>query len=165
ELLIERGAKIMAEGTAAQPIIFTTVADEIQPGQIASPNLEPTLEGLWGGLMIMGKARGSFAGDVAEIQIEGIPASDTNGLYGGNDDADSSGVLKYVSIRHGGANIGEGNEINGLTLGGVGSGTVIENVIVVANEDDGIEWVVGTVSVNNAVLWMTGDDAVVTDKA
>src|SRR5690606_13383043 len=129
------------------------------------PNLEPTLEGLWGGLMIMGKARGSFAGDVAEIQIEGIPASDTNGLYGGNDDADSSGVLKYVSIRHGGANIGEGNEINGLTLGGVGSGTVIENVEVVANQDDGIEWFGGTVSVKNALLWNSGDDAVDTDQS
>src|SRR5690606_27978278 len=164
-LLIARGAKIMAEGTAAQPIIFTTVADEIQPCQIASPNLEPTLEGLWGGLMIMGKARGSLARDGAEIQIEGSPASDTNGLYGGNDDADSSGVLRYVSIRHGGANIGEGNEINGLTLGGVGSGTVIENVEVVANQDDGIEWFGGTVSVKNALLWNSGDDAVDTDQS
>jgi hypothetical protein len=164
-LLVARGAKIMAEGTVTQPIIFTTVADEIQPGQIASPNLEPTLEGLWGGLMIMGKARGSFAGDVAEIQIEGIPASDTNGLYGGNDDADDSGVLRYVSIRHGGANIGEGNEINGLTLGGVGSGTVIENIEVVANQDDGIEWFGGTVSVKNALIWNSGDDAIDTDQA
>lgn len=164
-LLVARGAKIMAEGTVTQPIIFTTVADEIQPGQIASPNLEPTLEGLWGGLMIMGKARGSFAGDVAEIQIEGIPASDTNGLYGGNDDVDDSGVLRYVSIRHGGANIGEGNEINGLTLGGVGSGTVIENIEVVANQDDGIEWFGGTVSVKNALIWNSGDDAIDTDQA
>jgi len=164
-LIIARGAKIMAEGTAAQPIIFTSTADEIMPGQIASPNMEPTLEGLWGGLMIMGKAKGSFAGDVAEIQIEGIPASDTNGLYGGSDDADNSGVLKYISIRHGGANIGEGNEINGLTLGGVGSGTVIENVEVVANQDDGIEWFGGTVSVKNALIWNSGDDAVDTDQS
>ena len=164
-LIIARGAKIMAEGTAAQPIIFTSTADEIMPGQIASPNMEPTLEGLWGGLMIMGKAKGSFAGDVAEIQIEGIPASDTNGLYGGSDDADNSGVLKYISIRHGGANIGEGNEINGLTLGAVGSGTVIENVEVVANQDDAIEWFGGTVSVKNALLWNSGDDAVDTDQS
>src|SRR5690606_30719256 len=164
-LLIARGAKIMAEGTAAQPIIFTSTADEIMPGQVASPNMEPTLEGLWGGLMIMGKAKGSFAGDVAEIQIEGIPASDTNGLYGGSDDADNSGVLKYISIRHGGANIGEGNEINGLTLGGVGSGTVIENVEVVANQDDGIEWFGGTVNVKNALIWNSGDDAVDTDQS
>lgn len=164
-LIIARGAKINAAGTATQPIIFTTVADEIRPGQIASPNMDPTLEGLWGGLIVLGRARGSFPGDIQEIQIEGIPASDTNGLYGGTDDADNSGVIKYISIRHGGANIGEGNEINGLTLGGVGSGTVIENVEVVANQDDGIEWFGGTVSVKNALIWNSGDDAVDTDQA
>jgi hypothetical protein len=113
----------------------------------------------------MGKAKSSFAGDVTEIQIEGIPASDINGLYGGNDDADNSGVLKYISIRHGGANIGEGNEINGLTLGGVGSGTVIENVEVIGNQDDGIEWFGGSVSVKNALVWNSGDDAFDTDQA
>jgi hypothetical protein len=164
-LIIARGGKINAAGTATQPIIFTTVADEIRPGQIASPNMDPTLEGLWGGILVMGRARGSFAGDVQEIQIEGIPASDTNGLYGGTDDNDNSGVLKYISIRHGGANIGEGNEINGLTLGGVGAGTVIENVEVVANQDDGIEWFGGTVSVKNALIWNSGDDAVDTDQS
>jgi hypothetical protein len=164
-LVIARGAKINAAGTATQPIIFTSVADEIKPGQIASPNMDPTLEGLWGGILILGNAKGSFAGGVTEIQIEGIPASDTNGLYGGTNDADNSGVLKYISIRHGGANIGEGNEINGLTLGGVGSGTVIENVEVVANQDDGIEWFGGTVSVKNALVWNSGDDAVDTDQA
>ncbi len=164
-LVIARGAKINAAGTSTQPIIFTSVADEIKPGQIASPNMDPTLEGLWGGVLILGNARGSFAGGVTEIQIEGIPASDTNGLYGGANDADNSGVLKYVSIRHGGANIGEGNEINGLTLGGVGSGTVIENIEVVANQDDGIEWFGGTVSVKNALVWNSGDDAVDTDQA
>ncbi|MBM3169860.1 MAG: hypothetical protein FJZ76_11420 [Bacteroidetes bacterium] len=164
-LVIARGAKINAVGTPTQPIIFTSVADEIKPGQIASPNMDPTLEGLWGGILILGNAKGSFAGGVTEIQIEGIPASDTNGLYGGNNDADNSGVLKYISIRHGGANIGEGNEINGLTLGAVGSGTVIENVEVVANQDDGIEWFGGTVSVKNALVWNSGDDAVDTDQA
>uniref|UniRef100_UPI00404875C8 hypothetical protein n=1 Tax=Algoriphagus sp. TaxID=1872435 RepID=UPI00404875C8 len=164
-LVIARGAKINAAGTATQPIIFTSVADEIKPGQIASPNMDPTLEGLWGGILILGNASGSFAGGVSEIQIEGIPPSDANGLYGGSNDADNSGVLKYISIRHGGANIGEGNEINGLTLGGVGSGTVIENVEVVANQDDGIEWFGGTVSVKNALIWNSGDDAVDTDQA
>jgi hypothetical protein len=102
---------------------------------------------------------------VTEVQIEGIPASDTNGLYGGNLPADNSGVIKFVSIRHGGANIGEGNEINGLTLGAVGSATVIENVEVVGNQDDGIEWFGGTVSVKNAVVWNAGDDAIDTDQA
>ena len=153
------GAKIDAQGTASSPIIFTSVADDIESGQVVSPNLTPDLAGLWGGLIILGNAPGSFAGDVTEIQIEGIPPSDTNGLYGGTDVSDNSGVLKYVSIRHGGANIGEGNEINGLTLGGVGSGTVIENIEVVANQDDGIEWFGGTVDVKNVVVWNAGDDA------
>lgn len=162
-LIIARGGKIMAEGTASAPIIFTSVADEIMPGEVASPNLEPTLNGLWGGLLILGNA--PISASAASVQIEGIPASDQNGLYGGSDAADNSGVIRYVSIRHGGANIGEGNEINGLTLGGVGSGTVIENVEIIGNQDDGIEWFGGTVNVKNAILWNVGDDAVDTDQS
>lgn len=164
-LLIARNAKIMAEGTESSPIIFTSVADKIEPGQIESPNLEPTLNGLWGGVIVLGNAKISAKGNVESFQIEGIPTSDQNGLYGGSDDADNSGVIKYVSIRHGGANIGEGNEINGLTLGGVGSGTVIENIEVVSNQDDGFEWFGGTVSVKNAIIWNTGDDAFDTDQS
>ena len=162
-LIIARNAKINTVGTAASPIIFTSIADEIQPGQIASPNLDPTLSGLWGGLIIMGNA--PISADASSVQIEGIPASDPNGLYGGSDAADNSGVVKFVSIRHGGANIGEGNEINGLTLGGVGSGTVIENVEIVANQDDGIEFFGGTVNVTNALVWNAGDDCIDTDQA
>lgn len=162
-LIIARGAQIMAEGTAAQPIIFTSVADEIEPGQIASPNLDPTLNGLWGGLLILGNA--PISASAASVQIEGIPPSDQNGLYGGSNPNDNSGAIKYVSIRHGGANIGEGNEINGLTLGGVGAGTVIENVEIIGNQDDGIEWFGGTVNVKNAVIWNAGDDAVDTDQS
>lgn len=164
-LLIGRGGKLMAEGTADRPIIFTSVADEIKSGEINSPNMDPTLQGLWGGVLVMGKAPCSFPGDVNELAIEGIPPSDPNGLYGGNDPNDNSGVIKYISIRHGGSNIGEGNEINGLTLGGVGAGTVIENVEVVANVDDGIEWFGGTVNVTNALVWNSGDDALDADQA
>ena len=162
-LVIARGAKINAVGTATSPIIFTSIADEIQPGQIASPNLDPTLSGLWGGLIVLGNA--PISADDAAVQIEGIPASDPNGLYGGSDEMDNSGVLKYISIRHGGANIGEGNEINGLTLGGVGNGTVIENIEVVANQDDGIEFFGGSVNVTNALVWNAGDDCIDTDQA
>ncbi len=167
-LLIARGAKLMAEGTADKPIIFTTVADEITKedvaaGKFASPNLAPDANGLWGGLLICGKA--SISASASQIQIEGIPTSDQNGLYGGSEDADNSGVIKYISIRHGGANIGAGNEINGLTLAGVGSGTVIENVEVVGNQDDGIEWFGGTVNVKNALVWNSGDDAIDADQS
>ena len=164
-LVVARGAQIDAQGTATEPIIFTSVADEIAPGMIDSPNMDPTVEGLWGGLIVLGKAKSSLPGDVAEFAIEGIPATDTNGLYGGTVDTDNSGIIKYISIRHGGSLIGASNEINGLTLGGVGSGTVIENVEVVANQDDGIEFFGGTVSVKNVLVWNSGDDGVDTDQA
>jgi hypothetical protein len=162
-LMISRGARLMAEGTAESPIIFTSVSDNIIPGEIESPNLDPTLNGLWGGLLILGKA--PISAEAEAMQIEGIPTSDLNGLYGGTDPADNSGIIKYVSIRHGGANIGEGNEINGLTLGGVGSGTIIENIEIVANQDDGIEWFGGTVNVKNVIVWNAGDDAIDTDQS
>ena len=149
--MIARGGKLFANGTADAPIIFTSVADEIMPGQKVSPNLDPNLDGLWGGLIILGNAPISAASDV--VQIEGIPPSDANGLYGGSDATDNSGAITYISIRHGGANIGEGNEINGLTLGGVGNGTTISNVEVVGNQDDGIEFFGGTVNVSNALVW------------
>ncbi|UZR95156.1 hypothetical protein [Chondrinema litorale] len=156
-LLIARGGTLNAEGSPTQPIIFTTVSDQIAPGQIASPNMLPTDSGLWGGLIILGKA--PIAADAESIQIEGIPPSDTNGLYGGTDPDDSSGTIQYVSIRHGGANIGEGNEINGITLGGVGRGTTIDHIEVIGNQDDGIEFFGGTVDVNDVLIWNAGDDS------
>jgi hypothetical protein len=162
-LIIAQGGKIMAEGTSSSPIIFTSTADNIQPGDILSPNLSGELSGLWGGLIVLGKA--PISADAISAQIEGIPASDPNGLYGGSSVDDNSGVIKYISIRHGGANIGEGNEINGLTLGGVGNGTTIENVEVVSNQDDGIEWFGGSVNVKNAIVVNVGDDAIDTDQA
>src|SRR5690606_26176788 len=116
-LLVARGAKIIANGTATEPIIFTSVADKITSGQIESPNMDAGTNGLWGGVIVLGKAPISGAGGAEAVQIEGIPASDLNGLYGGTDANDNSGELSYISIRHGGTNIGDGNEINGLTLG------------------------------------------------
>ena len=86
-------------------------------------------------------------------------------MYGGSDPADNSGVLRYVSIRHGGAEIGEGNEINGLTLGGVGTGTIIENIEVVGNVDDGIEFFGGTVNASGLLVWGQGDDGLDIDQA
>ena len=164
-LIIARGAKIMANGTADNPIVFTSAADNIQLGQSFGGNLTENDRGLWGGLLVLGYAAISVEGNASETQIEGIPASDTNGLYGGNDNSDNSGEINYVSIRHGGAEIGEGNEINGLTLGGVGSGTSIANVEVVANVDDGIELFGGSVDVSNSLVWAQGDDGLDIDQA
>lgn len=167
-LIVQRGATIMAEGTAENPIIFTAEADNIGVGQKSGTNLNETHRGLWGGLIVLGRATGSFKGDVTEVQIEGIPADDTYGLYGPGDalnDEDNSGVLRYISIRHGGALIGEGNEINGLTLGSVGSGTTIDHIEIVANVDDGIEFFGGTVNATNLLVWAQGDDALDIDQA
>ena len=164
-LCIARGGKIDAQGTAAKPIVMTSEADDIQPGQAFGSNLSVDQRGLWGGLLVLGKAPSSFKGDVSEYQIEGIPADDTRGLYGGSNAADNSGTMKYISIRHGGALIGQDNEINGLTLGGVGTGTVIENIEVVANVDDGIEWFGGTANAKNLLVWGQGDDGLDIDQA
>jgi len=164
-LIIAQGATINAQGTGSEPIIFTSIADDILAGQTAGTNLDQNQRGLWGGLLILGKAPISVNGDSETAQIEGIPASDANGLYGGTDAADNSGVLRYVSIRHGGALIGEGNEINGLTLGGVGSGTEISFIEVVANVDDGIEFFGGTVNASNLFVWACGDDHFDIDQA
>ena len=159
-LVIERGARINAVGTTSQPIIFTSILDNIQPGQLSGTNLDEADQGLWGGIIILGNAPISAAdGDILS-QIEGIPVSDAYGAFGGSDAADNSGTMSYVSIRHGGALIGAGNEINGLTLGGVGSGTSISNIEIVSNLDDGIEFFGGTVNVSNILVGFQGDDGV-----
>lgn len=164
-LIVARGAKLMAQGTADNPIIFTSVQDNIQPGEVAGSNLDETDSGLWGGLIILGKAPISVEDNSGEAQIEGIPADDSFGAYGGTDANDNSGTITYISVRHGGALIGDGNEINGITLGGVGAGTTIENIEVVGNLDDGIEWFGGTVNVTNALVWAADDDALDIDQA
>ena len=164
-LVIARGGTLNAVGTASEPIIMTSESDDIAVGQTTGSSLTENVRGLWGGLLILGNAPCSFSGDVSEQQIEGIPASETNGLYGGNNPADNSGTIRYVSIRHGGAEIGEGNEINGLTLAGVGTGTTIDHIEVVANVDDGIEFFGGTVSASELLVWGQGDDGLDIDQA
>ena len=166
-LIVARGGKMIANGTADNPIIMTAAADNIQVGGTypeSGPALKVDTRGLWGGLLILGRAPCSFKSDVTELQIEGIPTSDTNGLYGGSVADDNSGSFQYISIRHGGAEIGEGNEINGLTLGGVGSGTTINQIEVVGNVDDGIEFFGGTVKATNLLVWGQGDDAIDIDQ-
>ncbi|MEO9476847.1 MAG: hypothetical protein ABJG41_14990 [Cyclobacteriaceae bacterium] len=162
-LMVSKGGKIMAEGTASEPIIMTSTDDDIQPGDLLGTTLGADQKGRWGGLVILGNA--PVSAKTENPQIEGVDASDTNGQYGGSDAADNSGIVKYVSIRHGGAEIAEGSEINGLTLGGVGTGTTIEYVEVYGNSDDGIEFFGGTVNVSHALVYAVGDDALDVDQS
>jgi hypothetical protein len=150
-LVIARGGKINASGTASEPIIFTAEADNL------NGNLGQSDRGLWGGVVILGRARTNTASGSGNI--EGIPTTEPLGLYGGTNDADDSGIFRYVSIRHAGSLLGPNNELNGLTMGGVGSGTTIEYVEVFANADDGFEWFGGTVNAKYLVSAFNDDDA------
>ena len=165
-LIVEAGGTLNANGTAAEPIVFTSISDSITVSTSQS-NLTKTLRGLWGGLVIIGEAG---TNNVAEKTIEGIPeGSDTRALYGpgnngsgtitGNDDH-SSGSLTYVSVRHGGASIAAGNEINGVSLYAVGRGTTMSNIEVFANDDDGFEMFGGTVNLKWIVSAYCIDDAI-----
>ncbi|MBN1924406.1 MAG: hypothetical protein JW798_01100 [Prolixibacteraceae bacterium] len=151
-LIVARGGKIMAQGTAVEPIIFTSEGDDLE-GSVSVDE-----RGLWGGVVILGDASvNTLSG---EANVEGISTSEPRGVFGGFNDEDNSGVLRYVSIRHSGTDLGQDNEINGLTLGGVGSKTIIENVEVISNTDDGIEIFGGTVNLKNIVVALCSDDAV-----
>ncbi|MCD4736264.1 MAG: hypothetical protein K8R53_09490 [Bacteroidales bacterium] len=151
-LIVARGGKIIADGPAVNPIIFTCENDDLE-GSV------PVLaKGLWGGLIVLGNA--PLNNQFNEAHIEGIPLSEPRGVFGGNNEEDDSGILKYVSIRHCGTDIGEGNEINGLTLGGVGNKTKIEYLEVVSANDDGLEFFGGTVTAKYITIAFCSDDAI-----
>ena len=150
-LVVARGGKVIAEGTASMPIIFTAEEDNLNGGLAADDN------GKWGGLIILGRA--GLNSTPGQSAIEGIPTTEPRGLYGGTNDADNSGVYKYISVRHGGSLIGANNEINGVTFGGVGTGTVVEHIEVYANKDDAFEWFGGTVNCKYLIATACGDDA------
>jgi len=150
-LIVARGGTIMADGTAAEPIIFTTENDDLK----GSVPIEA--KGLWGGVIILGEAR--LNNLYGENHIEGIPLSEPRATYGGIRDNDYSGIFRYVSIRHAGTNIGDGNEINGLSLGGVGSETLVDHIEVISNADDGFEFFGGTVNAKYLIASLCGDDA------
>jgi hypothetical protein len=139
-LCIERGAQIIAEGTPEKPIIFTSgkVAGERSPGD-------------WGGIVILGRAKTNRS---SEPIIEG----GIGRPFGGTNDADNSGILKYVRIEYAGIAALPNSEINALTLGGVGSGTVIEYVQTVYANDDAFEFFGGTVSPKYLYAFATADD-------
>lgn len=163
-LVVAKGGRIVADGDASNPIIFTSELDDIEIGQKVGSNLTKTDNEKWGGVVILGNAPISAENGDVSANIEGIPANLGYGVYGGSVSDDDSGILNYVSIRHGGITIGEGNELNGLTLGGVGTGTTITNVEVYATLDDGIEFFGGTVNVSNALVFFQGDDGLDVDQ-
>jgi hypothetical protein len=151
-LVITRGAKIDAQGTAAKPIVFTSEV----------PNPDPVKGEIWGGIVILGKAttNASFNGQTGVGEIEGgvnDPATGY-GLYGGNDDNDNSGKLKYVRIEHAGYPFLPEKELNSLTLGAVGSQTEIDYVQVSYAYDDAFEMFGGTVNLKHIIAYRTNDD-------
>lgn len=148
-LIITRGAKINAQGTSSQPIIFTS--NEV----IGNRN-----EGDWGGIVLLGLARNNQPGGVANI--EGIvPTTDTQ--YGGAFDTDNSGTMKYVRIEFAGIALEPNKEINGLTFGSVGSGTTIDYIQVSHSGDDSYEWFGGTVNCKHLIAYRGLDDDFDTD--
>jgi hypothetical protein len=148
-LVIMPGAELIAEGTADAPIVFTSS----EPEGLRAP-------GDWGGVMLLGKGACNDATSDSKCEIEGL----TDGTEYGNTaaravDDDSSGSLKYVRIEYPGVDLdGNGNEINGLTLGGVGSGTTISHVMVSNTLDDCFEWFGGAVNADHLVAFNCGDD-------
>jgi len=148
-LVINRGGKIIAEGTAEKPIVFTS---KFGPGERD--------KGDWGGIIILGNANVNQA----STPIEGVTPSVNFGTFNSTaNDAESSGVLKYVRIEYAGVALSPNNEINGITFGGVGSGTVVENVQVSYSGDDAFEWFGGTVNCKNLIAYGTWDDDFDTD--
>jgi hypothetical protein len=145
-LVIEQGAKIMAEGTVAKPIIFTSNAAVNTRGP-----------GNWGGVVICGKAPINIAGGVSELE-GGYGAK-----FGGTDANDNSGKLKYVRIEFAGVALQPNQEINGLTMGGVGAGTEIDYVQVSYSGDDSYEWFGGTVNCKHLIAFRGWDDDFDTD--
>lgn len=163
-LIVAKGAKIEAVGTADKPIIFTDANDQIvYANGSTSPNRSVTDKGLWGSVIILGN--GVVGAANGEANIEGVVSGYEFTKYGGSNNAESSGTMKYVSIRHTGTAVSPGNELQGLTMGGVGSGTVIENIELIGSEDDGIEIFGGAVNVTNIVIANFDDDGIDLDQA
>jgi len=155
-LIFEPGSKINAQGTADSPIIFTS-------------NLAPGLRNLgdWGGLVIVGKANNNLVTGITDVTalplIEGGPTTQISAVDGQRNDADNSGVLSYVRIEWAGVALSPNNEINGLSLYAVGSGTKIDHVQVSYANDDSIEWFGGTVNLKYLICYRGIDDDFDTD--
>ncbi len=170
-IIINRGSQILANGTVDNPITITSVSDI--NGTVGPEDVQQ-----WGGIVINGfavsnkcsytgiRGQSGFALTPAtecSIEAEGS-AGDDESQYGGDNDADDSGILRYVVVKHTGAEVGNGDELNGISFGGVGSATVVENLQVYSTFDDGIEMFGGSVDISNFVALYARDDSIDIDE-
>ncbi len=170
-LAVCKGAQIFVNGTQAKPVIFTSKAD-VATWTGGNPKTGAWREEAneWGNLTLMGAGYISENATVGNLPVpdpdnvaamEGLVADfsgDTKVLYGGGNDDDDSGTIKYLSLRYGGKVIGLNNELNGLSLGGIGRETDIHHIDIMNNVDDGIEIWGGTVNLKHFNIWNVGDD-------
>lgn len=166
------GEAVAWDGVSAYPTTFLDDTPATNPlAPLAADGTQNA--SLWGGLVILGRAPTNLGEEpivglgygTATVEGLAIPGFSVAGArYGGYQPHDTSGVIRYVSVRHAGDDISPANELNGITLGGVGDGTIMENIEVYANQDDGIEWFGGTVNVRNAVVVAVGDDSLDIDQ-
>lgn len=154
-VLINRGSQLIANGSAAAPITFTGFTDAV------TRTAGPEDVQLWGGIVINGNGITNNCTDAqrtsgqCHVVAEGQPSN-----YGGNDNGESSGSLRYVVVKHPGFEVAPGDELNGITFNAVGSGTVVENVQVYSTYDDGVEFFGGAVNVTNLVAMYVRDDSI-----
>lgn len=174
-LAVTRDARIVCVGTKQEPVIFTSKLD-VATWIAGNPKTGTwrAVANEWGNVTVMGRGyigkygAGAIATNTATpnagnyANMEGLTASgsgDTRTFYGGGNDMDDSGSFEYVSLRYGGKVVGLGNELNGLSLGGVGKLTVIDHIEIMNNVDDGIEIWGGTVDMKYVTVWNIGDDS------
>ena len=176
-LAVSKGGQIFVEGTKECPVIMTSTNDTATwVGGDPKTGTWREAANEWGNLTLMGAgyiSENATPGNVPTCNasnvatMEGLTpdfAGDTKVLYGGGDDQDDSGSIEYLSIRYGGRVIGLANELNGLSLGGIGSGTDISHVEIMNNVDDGIEIWGGCVNIDHFAIWNIGDDSLDIDQ-
>jgi len=152
--IVTQNGRIDARGTAESPIVFTSGLPVRSPGD-------------WGGVALLGTAKLSFGGNACNGEagecsdvVEGLEASETRGLYGGNDDSHDCGTMEYVRIEFAGFELTAGNELNSLTVAGCGDQTKLSYIQTHRGEDDGIEFFGGTAALDHAIVSGTGDDGI-----
>lgn len=164
-LAVSRGARIYVNGTKDAPVVMTSTSDDGTPRVACNE---------WGNLTLMGRGLIAASSDTERtragntktptglnvVQMEGLTADGTNDvMYGGADDNDDSGSIKYLSLRFGGKVVGLNNELNGLSMGAIGRETDVDYVDIFNNVDDGIETWGGAVNYKHISIWNIGDDS------